>query len=210
MSRYRVAITCMIFLLCAVAVWALTQGPNNCGTGTDVQLGNLVPWANPGNIATSGQSSTVSMGASTGSDDLRATNYAFAIPTGSTINGIQVSITRKASLAAVVFDNGIFLLRSGNHVGSDHSNGSAWPNAFAAQSYGSVADLWGTTWSAADINSSSFGVAIQALNTDSIVHTASVQAFVTITITYTGPSGGLSFSPGIIGTQTQSRKVYGL
>jgi hypothetical protein len=39
---------------------------------------------------------------------------------------------------------------------------TAWPETDAYQSYGGAADLWGTTWTPADINNSGFGAAVSA------------------------------------------------
>ena len=43
---------------------------------------------------------------------------------------------------------------------SEHSSASEWPRSWGAyRSYGNSADLWGTTLTPADVNSSGFGVA---------------------------------------------------
>ena len=98
-----------------------------------------------------------------------------------------------------MLDNTVELLRGGSPVGSNKADVNAWPSLTdAATTYGGASDLWGTTWTAAQVNGSDFGVRIIA---DEISGTDSVTArvdHVTVTIDYT-PAPARSFSPGIVG-----------
>jgi hypothetical protein len=60
-----------------------------------------------------------------------------------------------------------------------------WPTSDAVASYGSNIDLWGTTWTGADVNNARFGVALSAkLSLGALgVFTASVD-YVYMTIYY--------------------------
>lgn len=186
--RKRFSVLALLVLLCSASVWAAALGPNNCGAGATVTSG-ATPWTNPGNIASSGLTATCLIPASGLSDKLEATSFGFAIPAGAIINGIQASVNRKASVASQVMDNGIFLLKTNTTpVGSDHSVGGTWPTSSTAQGYGTTADLWGTTWTSAEVNASTFGLSITAANNDVSSRTATVTAFVTITVTYTMPT----------------------
>ena len=66
-----------------------TTAANNASVGT-------VAWTNPGNIYTSDNVyATAALGNNIVSNYLVASGFNFAIPAGSTINGIAVSVERK-------------------------------------------------------------------------------------------------------------------
>lgn len=68
--------------------------------------------------------------------------------------------------AARVYDNAVQLMQGGVTVGSNYAIPSTFPNAWPDTdtyiSYGGLADLWGTTWTPAQINAANFGVSLQA------------------------------------------------
>jgi hypothetical protein len=69
-------------------------GPTIAGTGADGG-GVNVAWVNPGNItANDGSFATAALNASF-SNELKATNFNFAIPAGATIISVQVDIFRQ-------------------------------------------------------------------------------------------------------------------
>ncbi len=62
-----------------------------------------------------------------------------------------------------ITDNSIRLTKAGSFVGTSQGNQfdpSHWPAVEAFITYGGMSNLWGTTWTAAEINDSSFGVGI--------------------------------------------------
>jgi len=61
-----------------------------------------------------------------------------------------------------VYDDKVRIIKGGVVGSTDRASGSAWPGTLTYSTYGSSSDLWGETWTVADINSSSFGVAISA------------------------------------------------
>lgn len=114
---------------------------------------------------------------STGSDDQRATgtlvfvsmtndgridllrheDFGFSIPSGATIDGIEIFAERQAG------SNGVFgrvVLRRGTaplEISEDETG--FWPiNTDGTYKFGSTSDLWGTTWTPSIINDSSFGL----------------------------------------------------
>jgi hypothetical protein len=184
-----------------------SQGPNNCGTGTNSAVGGG-PWVNPNNVAISGLSTTSSMVPGQSSDNLFVTNFGFNIPAGTTINGIVVSYDRVANNIAAVVDNGIFLLKAGGQTGTDHS-AAGWGTTRNTATYGSGSDLWGASWLYTDINANNFGVSIQAVNNDA-THTrsATVFAFVKITVYYTTASISWSNPTNIVGAQAHGAPDY--
>lgn len=100
--------------------------------------------------------------ASTASQYLKATNFGFTIPGGSVIEGIVVEIERKGSVANQSEDNRVRIVKAGAIGATDKASAADWPTSDAYASYGLFNDLWGETWTAAEINASDFGVAISA------------------------------------------------
>jgi hypothetical protein len=94
---------------------------------------------------------------------LKATNFGFTIPGGSTIEGIVVEIEHKESGSTVAKDNRVRIVKGGTIGSTDKASASEWPTSDAYASYGRFDDLWGETWSSTDINATDFGVALSAI-----------------------------------------------
>lgn len=139
-------------------------------------------WTNPGNAAASDNAyATCSLSSNVQSHYLKATNFGFSIPTGAAIAGIVVEIER-SQVDSGISDNRVRIVKGGV-IGSTNKTEGAWPTSDAYQTYGADDDLWGETWTAADINSSGFGVAISAINTNVFGRVASID-HVRITVYY--------------------------
>ena len=127
-----------------------------------------MPWINPGNVtADDGAEATIT---NYDSDEfeqtLRSHTYGFAIPGGATIDGIEVIVRRRnSSGGGGVADDVIRLAKAGVAVGDNKSTGVVWPTSEAPITYGTPTDLWGTTWTPADINDPGFGLTLNPLNT---------------------------------------------
>lgn len=161
-----------------------SQGPNAPSTGANDAAVGTVAWTNPGNVTA--DDSTFATAALTAIDTtqfLKATGFGFSIPTGSTVDGILVEWKRKGEFGV---DNVVKLVQGGAVAGDDKADAvTAWPNPAAAYaSYGGAADLWGLTWTPAQINAADFGAVLSGECTD--VATLSVD-HVRITVTYTPP-----------------------
>lgn len=59
-------------------------------------------------------------------------------------------------------DYSVKLIKGGTIGGTDQAGTGSWPTTDAYASYGNSTDLWGRTWTTADINASTFGAAIAA------------------------------------------------
>lgn len=64
--------------------------------------------------------------------------------------------------SANVKDITVQLLKAGTLVGNNKADATAWSTIFATTTYGGAADLWGTTWTYADINNANFGLVLNA------------------------------------------------
>lgn len=136
--------------------------------GRGQTAGPTPDWSNPNNILSSDSSfATVDLTSSaTIGDYLRADQFGFDIPAMATIDGIVCSIQRKASAGSTIRDYSVVLLKNGTVPGgSDDKKDSVtyWGTLNSYANYGSAADLWNTTWTPADINSSTSGFAVRPL-----------------------------------------------
>jgi len=165
-----------------------TQGPNG-GTGSGVG------WTGPTNIATTNAVyATQSVAALNNSTDLSTSTLGFSIPAGATINGIQVDVVRHASAVtsldfADTIGSGLPRVSiskvAGTRTGTPKTEGTQWGTTDATTTFGSGADLWGTTWTSTEINATGFGAVISCENTNgALARTASIDSIL-ITVTYT-------------------------
>jgi hypothetical protein len=115
-------------------------------------------------------------------------SFGFALPSTAIIVGIQATVNVTQIGDPDTVDAGVFLLKAGTPVGSDHSGaGSLGGN------YGSGTDLWGASWLYSDINDPGFGIAFSAVDNDGATFSTVNVNSVTITIFYSlGSSGGYS------------------
>jgi hypothetical protein len=143
---------------------AFTAGPYNAGTGTNVGGAGTVDWVEPNGITSPGSPYAV---ATLNKDNrysnyLQGANYSFNLPINATINGIEVVINHMSSgNNPSIYDNQVSLVKAGVIVGDNKASLVPWlKGSFSTTTYGSAIDLWGATWSAADINDANFGVAL--------------------------------------------------
>ena len=185
----------------------LSTGAAAPGTAANTALGgSSFFWNNPSGAKAAGggtASSSTLLAVNSGTTDyLQVTNFGFALPVGSTINGITVNITEGSSglsltllgitINGSVNDNIVRLVGPGV-TSVNKATGAAWPGSLATVTYGSAADVWGpTVWTAAMVNSAAFGVDISAVINGGVlfginlVPGASIDA-VTVNITYSLP-----------------------
>ncbi len=167
-----------------------SSGPNNPTTGADVAGVGTLTWTTPNNILASDNADASITSMNGTSHWLQATGFGFAIPAGSTINGIVVGIERAGSSYRVQ-DSTLKLLKAGTVVGdSKAATGTNWPAADAYASYGGAADLWGTAWSVAEINAANFGVALSAVISAGKQNASAYVDHMRITVYYTEGAGG--------------------
>jgi hypothetical protein len=155
----------ILFCLIVCSAKAQPAGPNNPGTsGTNTSVGTIT-WANSGNIFVSDNNRGTAILNSNGdvSHYLTATNFGFSIPASSVIDGIVVDVERSDNGGGGnIRDNSVRIIKGGVISGTDHSVVINWPSTDSYRTYGSPTDLWGVTWTEADINASDFGIAISS------------------------------------------------
>jgi hypothetical protein len=165
--------------------YPLTSVPGT--TIDDASLGSQ-PWSGPESVKVSDNNyamAFVSNGEST--HRLKSTALGFAVPVGATISGIVVEVEKHGF--GNVSDNLVSLVKAGVVTGANRASaGVMWPTADGVSKYGSETDLWGTTWTVAQINSAEFGVSLSAMSSAGFSNIAYVDA-VTVIVYYV-PSGG--------------------
>jgi Tfp pilus assembly protein PilX len=111
-------------------------------------------------------------------------------PSGATV----VIANPTGGAAATLQDGTVQLLKAGAPVGNNKAVASTWSTTTSTQvNYGTASDLWGTTWTAADLNASNFGLRFAAKNTGAGTATASLD-WVDITVTYNDDTTGIGTS----------------
>jgi hypothetical protein len=160
------------------------------GTGTSTGTGNA--WTNLTNGGSSNNAyitQTVPQ-ASANCQSLEATNFGFAIPSGATINGIQVNIERKRGASGNCRDLDVQLIKGGTSQGDDKADTvTNWPTTDGTKSYGGASDMWGLSLSDSDVNASNFGVRLKCVNNDASRDCTASVDHIQIVIDYT-TSGG--------------------
>ncbi len=172
-----------------------SAGPNSPGTITST--GSGIAWSSAKNAGASDNNyaSVLVVDFASNTRLLKATNFNFAIPTGATIDGISVSIERKASKNSAteyVIDYSLKLVKTDVVSGDSLADTTTkWPTSDTVATYGGAANLWGNSLTAEDVNDSTFGVALQARLTPALE--SEITAYVdhiTITVTYTLAASG--------------------
>lgn len=157
------------------------------GTGTAITTDSgtgTLDWSNAAQIGKEDGSyaTTVSpMSSGTQSYYLKMTDLAFRVATGATIEGIKVDVRRLASGNSSIYDGAVRLIKGGTIQTHDKASATFWSTSIETASYGGSSDLWGTTWTPSQINSSGFGVALSAKSSSGASVSPSVDA-VSITI----------------------------
>lgn len=155
-----------LFIFPAIVLQAQIQGPLSGSLFTTVVIpGSNQTWTNPSNASTSDNVystfGNITGGVSSYTDYLSATNFGFSIPSGVTITGIIVEVERSDPNFRTA-DYSVRIIKGGTVGAAERAGGSSYPSSDSYQSYGNAGDLWGETWTDADINAANFGVAIAA------------------------------------------------
>src|SRR4029077_5897444 len=105
---------------------------------------------------------------------------------------------------AALQDGTVQLLKAGVATGTNKASATAWGTTLSTVNYGTTSDLWGTTWTAAQVNASNFGLRFAARNVGAASATASLD-YVSVTVPYTDDTNGI----GTAGTPISTANVGG-
>jgi len=94
-------------------------------------------------------------------ETLKASTYGFLIPTGATIDGVEVRVRWQQQSATQPFDKVVRLEKSGGSGDNKATETNLPTSTWETRTYGGAADLWGLTLTPAEVNDSAFGVSVQ-------------------------------------------------
>lgn len=207
----------MVFPLAAQIIY---QGPNNGVIFQNVAISNSsTVWTSVQNAQyPDGILTTAGPLSSSGSfsDYLMATQFYFTISAEYTISGIEVVLARNSTRLPQTYDYRVRIVKNGIISSYDHSNITPWQAQSNPATYGSNGDLWGETWTTADINSSGFGVAVavkkQGAGQDLTVFIDNIQVRVYYydasgNTYYSGTSGASLRTVSLSGTITSEQQI---
>lgn len=195
-SLARLAVVAVATTLAAASTaHAQSEGPNevvNAATIVDDASIGSTPWNAPSQAATS-DDVYANVNPGTGASHyLKAIGFGFSLDPTAIVLGIQVDVEKKA-VGGTALDNGVLIVKGNVISGADHSDVNPWPAVDTDIVYGGASDLWGETWTPAEINAAGFGVAISMHDSISGV-LAQVDA-ITITVFYALCGDGISTPP---------------
>lgn len=133
-----------------------TKGPG--ASFNDVTFGTIA-WTTPGNAMASDDAYAQAAPGGGFTNYLHSNNFNLTVPGPAEVRGIEVNIERHSALGTVV-DARVRLVKGGVVGSTDRASGAMWPTSDAVATYGGSSDLWGDTWTAADVNASGFGVVV--------------------------------------------------
>lgn len=183
---------------------------NPASVTNDASAGTLA-WTNPSNGSTSDDAyATAALQAppapNTNTQYLKALDFGFDIPTGATINGIEVSREVSKNNNPLVISEAAARIVKGGTIGT--TNKSVADNMTTTDTdyvSGSETDLWGETWTAADINATNFGCALRYQSSGAGADTTVQVDSVMITVFYTDNN----VSPHQVYAQSASANLEG-
>ncbi|MBU1214096.1 MAG: LamG domain-containing protein, partial [Gammaproteobacteria bacterium] len=169
---------------------SITSDPTSCINVPDI---GTQAWSTlTGPLTSDNAYATASVNDNQTTNFLQCTGYGFAIPAGATINGITVNVERNASNTQVR-DAAMRLVQdvagTATIQTTDRSTTTVYTTADVIEAHGGATDLWGGTWTAADINAANFGAAFAAIKAGTAGggRTVSVD-HMSITIDYSMPA----------------------
>jgi MSHA biogenesis protein MshQ len=165
----------------------MTRNPASCASQAGI---GSKDWSTPDRAtASDGRYATASLDGQI-TRYLWCNDYGFSIPTGSVINGIRINVERKVNNTrnGGALDSSMRVVKNGAVVGNDRASGNAYTTNDVVEPHGGANDLWGTTWTATDINASNFGTAFAAANPTSVGNSVSVSVdYVEVVVDFTPP-----------------------
>jgi hypothetical protein len=194
-------LTVLFSVLLSTLLKAQTQGPLNGAAFSVINIaGSSRTWINPSNVAGSDNSYasfgnlTNTAGAYT--DYLVTCKFGLSIPSNAIISGIVVEVER-SDASSKTSDYSVRIVKNGAVGTAEYSKVGVYPTSDATQTYGGATDKWGETWTPADINSPTFGIAIAAQRSSTSGTTAGRIDNIRISVSYnflTLPVDLISFS----------------
>lgn len=162
---------------------SVTASPSACINVADIGTRSWSTLTGP--FASDDAYATASVGDNQTTNYLQCTGYGFTIPPNATIVGVTVSMERRAS-DTLVRDAAMRLVKAGTIQATDRSTATNYTTADVVEAHGGTTDLWGDTWTPANINDPDFGAAFASRKAGTSGGTRTVRVdHMQITVTYT-------------------------
>lgn len=186
-----------------------SSGPNSPGTMANDSSVGTKAWSNmdSAKISDNAYAATASILGVATSNYLKATDFGFAIPEGSTINGITVEVEKAMTGATSISDNAVRIVKGGTIGSTEMKAAGDWPTTDAYTTYGSSSSLWGETWTANEINGIAFGFVLSAVATGYPGIVPRVD-HIRITVNYTATECASVYSSFMDLARTISKKIF--
>lgn len=183
-------------------------GLNLVGTGANI-AGSGADWGTPSNITAEDSNSAGALIDKGGglSDYLRGTNLGFSLPTGATIDGVELQIRVSSGSTNTVYDEFVYLVENGSIISNcdNKASGSYWTDTENTRIYGGSTDAWGCSLNPTIINSSTFGFQVMATHNGIVTDKYAYVYWAKLRVHYT-ESGGSSNIKSISGVAQASIK----
>lgn len=115
-------------------------------------------------------------------DVLLTDQFKLEVPDGAAVTGIVVEILKAGDTTIV--DDSVRLMKGGVAGGAERASTQTWATDLTWVTYGGPEDLWGETWTAADLNADDFGVAVSTLYTQTAGNSRAYVSQVRVTVYY--------------------------
>ncbi len=128
--------------------------------------GSGVPWTSLSNVtAVDGAFASATLAPTQVSQRVRTSAHAVSLPPSTAPSGIIVRIHHRTTAGTGLINDGeVRLVKAGVIVGLTRPSSSSWPANTEIATYGSILDLWGSSWLASDVTNSGFGLSFIAQN----------------------------------------------
>jgi hypothetical protein len=118
-------------------------------------------------------------------DLLLVDDFKLEVPTDAEVVGISVTVRRAGGSSMEAADGSVRLIKGGIVGEADRSKPTPWTGPELVNvEYGGPTDLWGETWTPADVNAMDFGVALSAIYLDTAGNGRAYVDIVYVTVHY--------------------------
>ncbi len=141
----------------AVTIETQTKLPGSCQS---VSNGSVTHWTNPNDarFKNDGVYARAALGFFySESNDLRCSQYNFQLPSNAVVLGIRADVNRRRNRNNVTEPN-VRLMKNLSPIGVATTSDVAWSSNYTVASFGGDDYLWGTTWTASEVNADGFGL----------------------------------------------------
>jgi len=161
------------------------------GTGTTSGSGDK-SWVNASNVTADDASyaQVTNIDEEESSNLLVGHNFGLSVPSGATIDGIEIKIEWYGGSPRSTIDNIAKLRKGGSSSGIDNNSKNNNPS-FSAQTvtYGNSTDLWGTTWSDAQVTAEDFGFEFGVVEDENDDNNEVYVDYIAVKVHYTESAG---------------------